>query len=217
MKFVMSYSCGKDSTLALHRMVELGHEPIALMIMVNQSVDRSYFHGADRSMMQDYSDALNIPLMAVPTSGADYQEAMENALRKAAGMGAEGACFGDIDIEQNRAWSEARCIRTHIQAFFPLWKKNRAENVQDLIGLGYKCLIKSINNRLLPKSLLGRVLDRPTVAEMEQYGIDVCGENGEYHTLTVDGPLFNAPIPYRTGEIIDLDEYSIMDITFPKA
>lgn len=166
MKFVMSYSCGKDSTLALHHMIKQGNEPAALIVMVNKSVDRSYFHGADYRMLQSYSEALQIPLLITPANGENYHLEMEKSLCKAVEAGAEAACFGDIDIEDNRAWSEERCRNTGIRALFPLWQKEREENVYELINLGYKCLIKSINNTLLPRSFLGKILDRQIINEM---------------------------------------------------
>lgn len=213
MKFVMSYSCGKDSTLALHRMIEQGHEPIALITMVNEEINRSFFHGADYKMLQAYSEALGIPLLLTSAKGENYHLAMEDSLRKALQMGAEAACFGDIDIEENRKWAEERCLHAGLEAVFPLWQRNREENVYELIELGYKCLIKSMNAALLPKSLLGKYIDFSVIEEMKACGIDICGENGEYHTLVVDGPVFHNPLPFKTGEQMDFGDFSIIDVT----
>lgn len=212
MKFVMSYSCGKDSTLALHKMIEQGNEPVALIVMFNQEAERSYFHGADAKLLKKYEEALQLPLIMVPTDGNDYHLAMEKALRQAKTIGAEAACFGDIDIEGNRKWSEERCINTGLESIFPLWHKGREENVHEIIELGYKCVIKSINNTKIPKALLGKVIDQEAVAVMETCGIDICGENGEYHTLTVDGPIFKKPLEYETGNILDFGDYSVVEV-----
>ena len=212
MKFVMSYSCGKDSTLALHKMIEDGNEPIALIVMINEESDRSFFHGADHSMLEEYSAALDLPLLITPSKGDTYHLAMENSLRKAVEMGAEAACFGDIDIDGNREWCEKRCINAQINPFFPLWHRDRADNVYELIKLGYQCLIKSINHTLLPKHLLGKMIDKDIIQEMTQCGIDICGENGEYHTLVVDGPVFKKPLLYTTGNILDFGDYSVVDV-----
>ena len=211
-KFIMSYSCGKDSTLALHKMIMAGYEPAALLVMVNAQLGRSYFHGADGALLDKYERALGIPMLRVPTSGEDYHLSMEAALQKARADGVEIAAFGDIDIDGNRAWSEERCRNTGLRAMFPLWHAGRRENVEELLRLGYRCVIKSINNTLLPKSLLGRVLDEDIVALMEGCGVDVCGENGEYHTLTVDGPVFHTPVDYQLGELLDFGDYSVVDI-----
>ena len=212
MKFVMSYSCGKDSTLALHKMLEAGNEAVALIVMVNEEADRSYFHGADQTMLEGYSEALDIPLIITPTKGEDYHLAMEKSLKKAKQMGAEAACFGDIDLEGNREWSEMRCKNVGLTAVFPLWQKNREENVKELIRLGYQCLIKSINNTLLPERILGRVIDDDAIRIMDDRKIDICGENGEYHTLVVDGPIFQKSLRFQTGEVLRFGDYSVIDV-----
>ncbi len=212
MKFVMSYSCGKDSTLALHKMSEAGHTPVCLLVMVKKDADRSYFHGADMGMLNRYEAALGLPMILCLSDGADYHTALEDGLRQAKHMGAEGAAFGDIDLEGNRAWEEERCRNTGLTPFFPLWQRGREENVRELIRLGYRCLIKSVNNTQLPESLLGRYIDPDTVQIMKDAGVDVCGENGEYHTLTVDGPIFKTSLDFQTGGILRFGDYSVMDV-----
>lgn len=212
MKFAMSYSCGKDSTLALHKMIEQGHQPVCLIVMINEEADRSYFHGADRAMLELYGEALELPLILCSTAGEDYHLAFEEGLRKAKAMGAEAAAFGDIDIEQNRQWEEDRCKNTGFVPYFPLWQRGRQENVYELMRLGYKCLIKSINATVLPKEILGKYIDEDSVAVMKSAGIDICGENGEYHTLTVDGPVFKKPLSFKTGEILEFGDYAAIDV-----
>lgn len=212
MKFVMSYSCGKDSTLALHKMIEAGHLPVALLVMFNQNAERSFFHGADKSLLELYSKALALPMIVCNTDGCDYHIQMEKGLAEAKALGAEAACFGDIDIESNREWSQLRCDNVGISAMFPLWNRSRSENVYDVVTLGYKCLIKSINNTLLPKSLLGKFIDKDSIEVMESRNIDICGENGEYHTLAVDGPVFKTPLACQTGQILDFGDYSVIDV-----
>ena len=215
MKFVMSYSCGKDSTLALHHMITQGHEPIALLTMFNEDAERTFFHGADRNMLEAYAEALQLPLLLTPAKGENYHLEMEKSLRKAVELGAEAACFGDIDLEANRAWCEERCRNTGLKAIFPLWQRDRAENVREIVNLGYRCMIKSLNHTLLPQSLLGSIIDEAVMEKMENCGIDICGENGEYHTLVMDGPIFHTPIPYRTGEILEVGDFSIITVDVP--
>lgn len=213
LKFIMSYSCGKDSTLALHKMLAAGHEPAALVVMFNESAGRSYFHGADRPMLEAYGRALGLPVRPVPTAGETYHLAMETALvRLARETGAEAVSFGDIDIQANRDWCEARARAAGLKPFFPLWRRDRRENVREVMDLGYRCIIKSIHNTLLPRSLLGRVLDGDAAAEMARHGIDICGENGEYHTLAVDGPIFRQPLPFVLGKVLDFGEYSVIEV-----
>lgn len=178
-KFILSYSCGKDSTLCLHKMLEAGAEPMALLVMFNPEAGRSYFHGVDPALLREYGEALELPLLAVPTGGEEYHLSMEAALRRAKEQGAELVCFGDIDMENNRAWGEERCRNVGLEAVYPLWHHDRQENVREVLELGYRCLIKTLDRRVLPRHLLGRVMDRAMVEEMTACGVDVCGENGE--------------------------------------
>ena len=212
MKFAVSYSCGKDSTLALHKMLEQGHKPVCLVVMVNKEVGRSYFHGADSTMLERYAKALALPMITCPAEGENYQTAFETGLSKSKEMGAEAVCFGDIDIEQNRQWEEERCKAVGLFPCFPLWQQKREEIVYELIRLGYKCLIKSINRRVLPMELLGTFIDEVSISVMKSAGIDICGENGEYHTLAVDGPVFRKPLVFQIGDNIETGDYAVADI-----
>ena len=211
-KFVMSYSCGKDSTLALHKMVQQGNMPIGLIVMVNEESERSFFHGATRQMLEEYEKVLRIPIYPVFSAGDDYHLQMENALLEMKRQGAEFACFGDIDIEEHALWCRERCRHTSVQPLFPLWHHPRKELVQEVIDLGYRARIKCIRNDLLPESLLGKTLDRAIIQELENSGVDVCGENGEYHTLVTDGPLFHHPVAMETGEILQFGKVSAVDL-----
>lgn len=212
MKFAVSYSCGKDSTLAFHKMTEEGHTPVCLIVMVNEEAGRSYFHGADKHMLEQYAEALDLPMIQCPANGKNYHLAFEAGLNKAKAMGAETVCFGDIDIEQNRQWEEDRCSAVGLAPVFPLWQRGREENVRELVALGYRCLIKSINRTVLPMELLGKILDDDSISAMQCAGIDICGENGEYHTLVIDGPIFKKPLCFQVGGTLEMGDYAVVDI-----
>ena len=212
MKFAMSYSCGKDSTLALHKMISSGNECVALIIVINRDQGRSFFHGISRELLRKYEDSLAIPVIVCPSNGEDYHLAIEEGFRRSREMGAEAIVFGDIDIQGNRDWSEERCRNAGIDPVFPLWHADRKKNVEEVISSGYTCIIKTINNTLLPEELLGKAIDKDTVAVMEERVIDICGENGEYHTFTADGPVFKKPLEYVAGEILRFGDLSVIDV-----
>ena len=212
MKFAMSYSCGKDSTLALHKMISSGNECVALIIVINRDQGRSFFHGISTDLLRKYEDSLAIPVIECPSNGEDYHLAIEKGFRRSREMGAEAIVFGDIDIQGNRDWSEERCRNAGIDPVFPLWHADRKKNVEEVISSGYTCIIKTINNTLLPEELLGKAIDKDTVAVMEERGIDICGENGEYHTFTADGPIFKKPLEYAAGEILRFGDFSVIDV-----
>lgn len=94
---------------------------------------------------------------------------------------------------------------------FPLWHHDRRENVHELLRLGYRCLLKTVRNTLLPESLLGTFLDEAAVVTMGRHGVDICGENGEYHTIVVDGPIFHRPVPIQTGKLLCFGAFSVIE------
>lgn len=212
MQCIVSFSGGKDSMLTLHTLVRQGHTPIALLVMYNAQAGRSWFHGTDEPLLHEIADALQIPLWVYPSSGEDYDSVMVKALQRAKAEGAAFAAFGDIDVAQNRAWCEDCCQRAGIEARFPLWQRDRESAVREVIGLGYTCLIKCVQNSL-PQDVLGTALQKDTLQVLRAHGADLCGENGEYHTVVVDGPLFVRPAAYEKKEILNLGPISVIDIT----
>lgn len=216
MKFVLSFSGGKDSILALHRMVEAGHEPVALLVMYLEDARRSWVHGIDDEMLHALSDALRIPLLRCAARGETYASDMEQALLQAKELGAQACAFGDIDITEHRTWDEERCKAVGLTPALPLWGRNRAENVRDAIALGYRCIIKCVRSGILPETLLGQPLNEEVLDEMEKYGVDLCGENGEYHTIVVDGPLFRHPIEIENQGTVHLEYVTATDLVLKK-
>lgn len=212
MKFALSYSCGKESSLALHRLTAEGHEPVCLVTVINAAQQRSYFHGADPAMLERYAEALGLPMILCPTDGSDYAEAFERGLEQARRLGAEAVGFGDIDIEEHRLWEEERCARTGLQPLFPLWGRPRREVVDELLESGFVCVVKCVDTQQLPRTLLGKALTSELVDRIAACGADPCGENGEYHTLVTDGPPFVRPLKLRIGPVVELGRYAAADI-----
>ena len=212
MKFAVSFSGGKDSMLALHEMVEAGHEPAALLVMYRQEAGRSWVHGIEPKLLAAIGEALEIPLICCDAKSETYDEDMERGLRQARELGAQACVFGDIDTPGHREWDEARCAAVGMDAILPLWKRNRVETVRKTLDLGYKCLIKCVRNDILPESWLGQPLSHSHVEQMLSQGVDACGENGEYHTVVVDGPLFRRPVAIENHGLVLLDQITAADL-----
>ncbi|APD05559.1 hypothetical protein UJ101_00006 [Flavobacteriaceae bacterium UJ101] len=207
-KVCVSYSLGKDSTLALHRSIQAGNEVVALIISINEENDRSWFHGVNQEIIQKTSESLNIPIIYAKSKGEDYQEVFIKTLVKAKKLGVTECVFGDIDIIEHQEWCSNVCNEAGLKANFPLWKENRKTLVEEFIDCGFKALIKTVSKQhSLPKSLLFRTLTKEVLKELEAFQVDVCGENGEYHTLVYDGPLFKNTIKVK-NEGIHESEYS---------
>ena len=212
MNFAMSYSGGKDSALALYKMIQKGHKPIALITTVNIEQRRSWFHGIQNELMLSVSESLQIPLIICECTPNDYTKLFENSLKKAQLMGAETCVFGDIDIDDHRLWNEERCRKAGLQCILPLWKQSREALTYENIKVGFKALIKIIDSRKLDDSFLGQDLTMPLLEKIKVSGIDVCGENGEYHTFVYDGPIFTFPVSFEKGEMVDFGTHKAIDI-----
>ena len=212
MKFVASYSGGKESALAVHKAILQGHEPILLITTYNTDAARSHFHGLTEEVLEKVSAATGIPLMLVKTSGADYVQNFESALRKAKEQGAEACVFGDIDIEGHIAWCSERCKNVGLTPMFPLMGMSRADAVYDLVDSGFIANITVVNSNYLSDEFLGRKLTRELAHKIAETGADICGESGEYHTFVSDGPIFRQPITFTVGDKVTKDNYAMVPI-----
>lgn len=200
MNFVLSYSLGKDSIYALHTALAEGHTCVGLIVACNETSRRSFFHGADEAVRNAVSQALGLPMICTYASGDDYTIRFVEGLRRAEALGAEAVCYGDIYLNDARQWNEEAARAAGLIPMEPLWGRDPDMHTRELLRAGYKCLIKSVNTDLLPESLLGQYLTEETLNLLTFLGADPCGENGEYHTLVTDGPVFRYPLTVVTGK-----------------
>ena len=212
MNFALSYSGGKDCMLALHRMIKNGAAPVALIATVNKEQNRAWFHGIQSDLLNAVSNSLNIPLVLCECLPDEYTQAFEEGLTKSKQMGADACVFGDIDIDGHKHWNEERCDKVGLDCVLPLWNQNREALVREMINEGFKAVIKTIQTDKLDESFLGQTLSIPVIERIKAAGVDVCGENGEYHTFVYDGPVFNHPIACEVGEIIDFGTHKAIDL-----
>lgn len=211
-KFVVSYSCGKDSTLSLYRMIKKGHTPLGLLVTVNNKICRSWFHGIPEELIKNVAKSLDIPLTLIRSEGDNYKETFEETLKKAKAEGAEACVFGDIDLEAHRTWCTERCDAAGLEAIFPLWEEDREALTYEFIDSGFKTVIKTVRLECLGEEFLGETLTKDVVQRIKATGSDPCGENGEYHTFVFDGPIFKEKIDFEVGENIIKEGYGHLDI-----
>lgn len=211
-KFVMSFSGGKDSMLALYRMIKRGYEPVALLITSKKNEDRSWTHGLSNDLLKKVSKSLEIPLLIVECDVNEYEKKFEEALQEAKNMGAEICAFGDIDIEDHRKWDTDRCKVANLEAEFPLWQEDRESLVYEFIDSGFITIIKTVNLKYMKEVFLGKVLTKEEVANIKATGSDACGENGEYHTFVIDGPLFKRKIDFENNGVVLENGYGHLHI-----
>ncbi len=214
-KFLVSYSCGKDSTLALYRMLQQNHQAVGLLITINQATQVSWFHLVPRIVIQKIADSLKIPVYFIESTGAqNYLDTYEETLKRAsAETNAKICVFGDIDIQEHRDWCTERTNKVGMESIFPLWQEDRESLTHEFIDLGFEAIIKVVNTEFLPKDLLGQKLTKELVTQIKESGADPCGENGEYHTIVVDGPIFDKKVAIKHIEISEYEQYRILNIT----
>ncbi len=198
-KVCVSYSLGKDSTLALYRTLQQGDDVIALIVAIDKENKRSWFHGVEKNLIEEVSKALSIPVIYAEGSSEKYRETFIKALQTAKQRGATACIFGDIDIVEHREWCTDVSQEANLTARFPLWQESRRAVVEEFINCGFKAFIKTVSKKhKLPQTMLGKTLSQESLDIIEQHGSDACGENGEYHTIVYDGPIFHHKINLKT-------------------
>ncbi len=194
MHIATSWSGGKDSCYALWQAMREGHTPLALMNVLNEQGKISRSHGLPLHLLQQQAAQLGVPLFTVAASWQTYEANFINLLREVKEKcQIEGVVFGDIDLQAHRDWEEKVCAQANLKPHLPLWKQDRRALVLEMLREGFECIIVSCQ-AAMGERFLGRTLTADLVRELEAMGVDACGENGEYHTLVVNCPLFRQAI-----------------------
>lgn len=211
-KVVVSFSGGKDCTLSLYRMIKRGYKIVSLIVTFDNQND-SCFHKIPIEILRNVSMELDIPLIEINCGNEKiYEKEFERALEIAKEKGAEICTFGDIDIEAHKKWCLDRCSAAGIEGVFPLWQEDRERLVNEFIDCGFKAIIKKVNLKALHEEFLGRELTKDVVQEIKKLGCDPCGENGEYHTLVFDGPIFKNKIDFKVVSKELIDDFGYLNI-----
>ena len=205
-----SWSGGKDSCFALLQAVQQGYSPVLLVNMMNENGLISRSHGLPTAVLQQQAAAMGLPIIATPTSWKDYEQNFIAVLKEASNnFAADAMVFGDIDLQAHRDWEEMVCAKAGMQALLPLWQQDRKTLVQQMLAAGIVCMIVSCNT-LLGESFLGAYLTPELITRLEEKGVDVCGENGEFHTVVVDCPLFKQPVVLPAYSTVLHDNYWLL-------
>lgn len=199
-KFVLSYSGGKDCILALYRKIQEGCTPVALLTTVKKSEGETWTHGLNYELLEQVSKSLELPIIFAECEVSEYEEKFEEKLKVAKEMGATSVVYGDIDIELHRQWGVDRAAHAGLDYEFPLWQEDREKLVYEVIDSGFKAVIKKVNLDCMSKDFVGKTLTKELVEKIKDTGSDACGENGEYHTFVVDGPIFNHRIEVKSED-----------------
>jgi len=206
-KSLCSWSGGKDSCFALMQAISEGYTPSVLLNVLNEEGKISRSHGIPYSILQAQANATNLHLHCISSSWAEYEKHFTNALQELKdSFQLTHAIFGDIDLQPHRDWEEKVCSNAGLQAVLPIWQQERKALVLQMLEAGIQTMIVSCNEKMGEK-FIGQIITPVLIEELETMGIDACGENGEYHTLVLDCPLFSERINVRVAEKLLHEKY----------
>jgi uncharacterized protein (TIGR00290 family) len=215
-KILLSWSSGKDSAWSLHVLRQQAEYEIAgLITTINSAFDRVAMHSSRRVLVEMQAQAAGLPLIAVPLpwpcSNADYECAMKKVCDEAVAAGVSAIAFGDLFLEDIRAYREKQLKDTGLEPLFPVWKIPTDALAQEMIKGGLRAKLVCIDPKKLSPDFAGRDFNEQLLHDLPA-GVDPCGENGEFHTFVHAGPMFNRKIPVVAGECIERDGFWYADV-----
>ncbi len=200
--FAASWSGGKDSCLALYKALDRGYNVSRLLNFISRGTGRGCFHGIESRLMQAQARAIGIPLVQKEVSPdmKAYEDEFKSAVSELKKQGIHGMIFGDIYLDEHKQWVERVCSDSGVSFLEPLWNIPPEKVVREFIDLGFKAVVVSAKEDIFEKEFVGRILDADVLKELKKKNICPCGENGEFHTFVVDGPLFRNRIEIKESE-----------------
>jgi uncharacterized protein (TIGR00290 family) len=213
---LLSWSGGKDSALALHRLRETGALGVeGLLTTVTDAYDRISMHGVRRALLDAQAAAVGLPLRTVRIppgcSNEEYEARTGAALAAWVGEGGAAVAFGDLFLEDIRAYRERLLAPHPLAAVFPLWGEDTTALARRFVALGFRAVLVCVDPRRLDRRFAGRAYDDALLDELPA-GVDPCGEHGEFHTFVHDGPVFRAPVAVAPGEVVERDGFVFADL-----
>lgn len=205
-KAIFNWSGGKDSALALHKVIVSGEYDVKyLLTTVSSGFKRIIQHGVREELLEAQAGSIEIPLhkLFLPENPdmEIYNSAIRESLMKFKEEYIHTGIFGDIFLEDLRKYREEKLAEVNVNAVFPLWKMNTHDLIKNFVESGFKAVIVCVNENYLDKSFAGREIDKSFINDLPA-GVDPCGENGEYHSFVYDGPIFRRPVKFKRGKII---------------
>jgi len=203
-KIVFCWSGGKDSALALHRLLVDGrYEVVSLLTTCNEHFQRVSMHGVRVELLEQQARAIGLPLQKMfvsqRSSNDEYMEKMKVHLLAYKTQGVTRFAFGDIFLEDLKRWREEHLAQLDLRGVFPIWKVDSRELIREFIALGFGSVICCVNDAYLDETALGRNIDSDFIHSLPA-DVDPCGENGEFHSFAFAGPIFKQPLRIKVGE-----------------
>jgi len=215
-KAYVSWSSGKDAAWSLHQTRLRGlADVVGILTTINQEFNRVAMHGVRAELVDRQAQALGLPCMKVPLpwpcSNAEYEARMAAATAQLRAQGVTHMVFGDLFLEDIRAYREEKMVLAGMTPLFPLWLQDTHKLAQEMLAGGLEAHLACLDPRKLDPAFAGRRFDPSLLADLPA-AVDPCGENGEFHTVVTAGPMFAAPIPVQPGEIVHRDGFVFADL-----
>lgn len=186
---------------------------LGLIVMLEEQGKRSRSHAMPLDIIRAQADAIGLPVYMTSSSWSDYESKFIDLLHQAKAHGAEVLVTGDLDMPQHGCWHDKVTQQVGLKLGMPLWLRPHKQVVEEFISLGFHSVIVTVNLKLgMRVEDLGKTLTLEYIQELEDRGIDPCGEGGEFHTTVINGPIFNKAIPIRHGEIVYHEEYAFLPL-----
>lgn len=201
------WSGGKDSCLAVWRAINSGYSVDRLICMLNEN-KTSRAHGLNKKAISKQAEAVGIDVVFGSSTWEGYGEALKKVIEK---LGVQKIVFGDIFLEEHRTWIEKFCGEIGVQPIFPLWGDDTLNLAREFVSEGFEAYIVAVRKDV-DISILGRKFDHELVDLLVESGIDPCGENGEFHTFVVSGPLFKRRVEFMFGKTRENEKYVMLEI-----
>ena len=219
-KALISWSSGKDSAFSLHEVRRAGdYEIVGALTTVTETFERVSIHGVRRDILRAQCEAAGLPQIIVPIPypcpNETYEARMGEAIARAVREGVTHMIFGDLFLTDIRAYREQKLAGTGITPVFPLWDRPTLPLAQAMIESGLEAYLATVDLKKLPAEFAGRRFDARLLADLPS-GVDACGENGEFHTCVVAGPMFSHRLPVTAGERVERDGYAYCDLVLDK-
>ena len=212
---LISWSSGKDSAFSLHEVRRAGEfEVVGALTTVTETFDRVSIHGVRQEVLRAQCEAAGLPQRIVPIPfpcpNEIYEARMGEAVAAAVRDGITHMIFGDLFLADIRAYREQKLAGTGITPVFPLWDWPTSALAQAMIASGLEAYLATVDLTKLPAEFAGRRFDAQLLADLP-HGVDPCGENGEFHTCVVGGPMFSRRLSVETGERVARDGFAYCD------
>ena len=212
----LAWSSGKDAAWALHVVRERGQVEIAaLLTTVTEDYARVSMHAVREELVRAQADSMGLPLhvVRIPKDCTDevYREKMRSVMLEAKSEGVTEVVFGDVFLEDVRAYRESRLAEVDMTARFPLWGRDTHQLARDMTAGGLRAYVTCLDPRVVPRELAGRAFDEDFLAALPE-SVDPCGERGEFHTFVRDGPMFSKPLDVEAGETVEREGFVFTDI-----